>query len=190
MVMSHCDTQLSWLMSKCYVLQWLCRILTFIKDSITSNMPQGLCWIVMFPNGCVTFLHSSSLPYVELVHSLCLYDSLWSTMLGHKFPWLTIVDYVYHGWLWLIMVMSHYGIHISWLVLIYYIPQWLCCILASIKDFIIATFLEGYVALRCSPMIVKHCDIQLHYLCWITKFLNGYVSLWCSLGFFLHRNIP
>jgi hypothetical protein len=54
-------------MSNYYVPQWLCPIVMSIKGYVTSDLTQGLCWIVTFPNGFVTLIHSSSMTYVELI---------------------------------------------------------------------------------------------------------------------------
>jgi hypothetical protein len=50
MVMMHCDIHLVQCIKKCYVPQWSCRIVTFMKGWVMfdCDVPQWLCFIVEF----------------------------------------------------------------------------------------------------------------------------------------------
>ena len=125
--------------------------------------------------------------HVWLYVTICDYVWLWLTMFDFGWPcltmltlinivcsWLTLVN---QDWLWSAMVdkmmMSHFNI--KRLII------WLCCFATSILVDLcqIATFLNGYVTLKCLSRVMLHFDVPKGLYLIITS-LNGYVSWQCS----------
>jgi hypothetical protein len=167
-------------MLNCDVPPWICPILTFSLDN--------LYWIARFLNDYVALWHSSKVMshwiWLTMIgHGWPWWH--WMTMVYCILLCLILLDC---DWLWLkMMAIFYHGQHSSMVMLIqtfligharlllsawlsymwkFYVPQWLCYILA---------FIKGDVPLQWSLRIKLDCGSPL-WLCRIVTFI--FVYLW------------
>jgi len=141
---SYFTLQHSWRVMSCLIIMFLCDFYGYIT---LQNSFIVILWKSKLEYAYVAFWHTSCLAYVKLVRSSILCHSDIHKGLCYIATYLNTYVGLWHS----SMSMWHCNLHLAWIMLNFYIPEWFWCTTMSI---------DGYVIVWCSQRVILDCDVH------------------------------